>query len=178
MGVSASTEIPEIKIPDNIPVLNIGNRQGSTDYIDFITYDEVTSPIMTGVDKFNRRFIVIKAEFEGIDKKFMQTFFQRYTDGDRWISDFRNNFIETVGGMTEDQMLLIQDLLDGEEVVIEEKLLEFTNAISFRLATVFGMSPRMRLDLLVNDFTYRAVKDKFLILINHKFLNFLLILRF
>jgi len=121
MGVSASTEIPEIKIPDNIPVLNIGNRQGSTDYIDFITYDEVTSPIMTGVDKFNRRFIVIKAEFEGIDKKFMQTFFQRYTDGDRWISDFRNNFIETVGGMTEDQMLLIQDLLDREEVVIEEK---------------------------------------------------------
>ena len=121
MGVSASTEIPDIKIPDNIPVLNIGNRQGSTDYIDFITDDEVTSPIMTGVDMFNRRFIVIKAEIEGINRKFMQTFFQRYTNGDMWISDFRNNFIETVGGLTEDQILLIQDLLDGEEVVIEEK---------------------------------------------------------
>ena len=46
-----------------------------------------------------------------------------------------------------------------EKVTIEKALMEHSNAISFRLATVFGMSPRMRLDLLVNDFTHRAVKD-------------------
>ena len=46
-----------------------------------------------------------------------------------------------------------------EKVTIEKALMEHPNAISFRLATVFGMSPRMRLDLLVNDFTHRAVKD-------------------
>ncbi len=56
-----------------------------------------------------------------------------------------------------------------DKVEVEKKLMEHPNAISFRLATVFGMSPRMRLDLLVNDFTYRAVKDKFVILFEGHF---------
>ena len=56
-----------------------------------------------------------------------------------------------------------------DKVEVEKKLLAQGNAISFRLATVFGMSPRMRLDLLVNDFTYRAVKDKFIVLFESSF---------
>jgi nucleoside-diphosphate-sugar epimerase len=51
-----------------------------------------------------------------------------------------------------------------EKVGIEKELMQRENAISFRLATVFGMSPRMRIDLLVNDFTYRAVNDRFVVL--------------
>lgn len=51
-----------------------------------------------------------------------------------------------------------------EKVAIEKELMQRENAISFRLATVFGMSPRMRIDLLVNDFTYRAVNDRFVVL--------------
>jgi len=56
-----------------------------------------------------------------------------------------------------------------EKVEIEKKLMQHPNAISFRLATVFGMSPRMRIDLLVNDFTYRAVNDRFVVLFESHF---------
>jgi len=56
-----------------------------------------------------------------------------------------------------------------EKVGIEKELMQRENAISFRLATVFGMSPRMRIDLLVNDFTYRAVYDRFVVLFESSF---------
>lgn len=55
------------------------------------------------------------------------------------------------------------------KVDIENLLLESGNCITFRLATVMGVSPRMRLDLLVNDFTYRAVNDRFLVLFEPHF---------
>ncbi|OGY99871.1 MAG: hypothetical protein A2945_02665 [Candidatus Liptonbacteria bacterium RIFCSPLOWO2_01_FULL_52_25] len=55
------------------------------------------------------------------------------------------------------------------KVEAEQKLLEAGNAIAFRLATVFGISPRMRLDLLVNDFVYRAVNDGAIILFEPHF---------
>ncbi len=56
-----------------------------------------------------------------------------------------------------------------EKVEIEKSLMQHPNAISFRLATVFGMSPRMRIDLLVNDFTCRAVHDRFVVLFESHF---------
>ena len=56
-----------------------------------------------------------------------------------------------------------------EKVEIEKDLLAHGQAISFRLATVFGMSLKMRIDLLVNDFTYRAVNDRFVVLFESHF---------
>ena len=56
-----------------------------------------------------------------------------------------------------------------EKVAVEKELMQHPNAISFRLATVFGMSPRMRVDLLVNDFTHRAVKDGAVVLFESHF---------
>jgi len=51
----------------------------------------------------------------------------------------------------------------------EKAILDSGNCITLRLATVFGASPRMRLDLLVNDFTYRAVIDRFIVLFEPHF---------
>lgn len=51
----------------------------------------------------------------------------------------------------------------------EKILLDSGKAVTLRLATVFGISPRMRLDLLVNDFTYRAVNDRFIVLFQADF---------
>ncbi len=55
------------------------------------------------------------------------------------------------------------------KVQSEEKLLSSGRAVAFRLATVFGISPRMRLDLLVNDFTFRACQDRCIVLFEEHF---------
>jgi len=70
---------------------------------------------------------------------------------------------------TEDSPLKPLSLYGRTKVEAEEAILERGNSISFRLATVFGCSPRMRLDLLVNDFTYRAVKDRFIVIFEGHF---------
>lgn len=56
-----------------------------------------------------------------------------------------------------------------DKVEVENELMQLPNSVSFRLATVFGMSRRMRLDLLVNDFCYRAVNDRYLVLFEGHF---------
>jgi nucleoside-diphosphate-sugar epimerase len=61
---------------------------------------------------------------------------------------------------TEDSPLRPISLYGKTKVEAELAVLEAGNAVTFRLATVFGMSPRMRIDLLVNDFVYRAVHDR------------------
>ena len=45
----------------------------------------------------------------------------------------------------------------------EERLLESGNAVVYRFATAFGLSPRLRLDLLINDFVFQAVRNRQLI---------------
>ncbi len=49
-------------------------------------------------------------------------------------------------------------LYGKDKKIAEDILMDRENSTVFRLATVFGTSPRMRVDLLVNDFTYKAVK--------------------
>lgn len=70
---------------------------------------------------------------------------------------------------TEDSPLNPISLYGRTKVEAEAAVLDRGNAISLRLATVFGMAPRMRTDLLVNEFVYRAVKDRVVVLFEADF---------
>ena len=70
---------------------------------------------------------------------------------------------------TEDTPLEPISLYGRTKVQAEIELLETPNTLTLRLATVFGMSPRMRLDLLVNHFVYAAVTDGYLIIFEKDF---------
>lgn len=70
---------------------------------------------------------------------------------------------------TEESPLRPVSLYGRLKVEAEAAVLDAPNTIALRLATVFGPSPRMRLDLLVNDFTYRAVTDGFVVLFEGHF---------
>ena len=61
---------------------------------------------------------------------------------------------------TEETPLHPISLYGTTKVEAERSVLDRGNSIALRLATVFGMSPKMRIDLLVNDFVYRAVTDR------------------
>lgn len=70
---------------------------------------------------------------------------------------------------TEETPLRPISLYGRLKVDAENAILNSGNAITLRLATAFGVSPRMRLDLLVNDFVYRAVYDRFVVLFEAHF---------
>ncbi len=78
---------------------------------------------------------------------------------------------------TEESPLRPVSLYGRLKVAIEKQLLLSQQAVCFRLATVFGLSPRMRLDLLVNDFTHRACRDRAIVLFEeHAKRNFIHVL--
>ena len=98
--------------------------------------------------------------FSQIDKSqqiVMPTTNSAYGSGDA------NNFC------TEKTPLKPISLYAQDKVFVEKVLMQKENATSFRLATVFGIAQRMRLDLLVNNFVHRAITDKFIILFEGHF---------
>jgi nucleoside-diphosphate-sugar epimerase len=70
---------------------------------------------------------------------------------------------------TEETPLRPLSLYGRTKVEAEKTILDAGNAVCFRLATVFGASPRMRVDLLVNDFVYRAVRDRVVVIFEGHF---------
>lgn len=109
------------------PQIETDSRIGETGYIDFLTLDEVTKPVMTGLDCLSRPFIVIKMDVldkDGhIKTQLMETFFQRYTDNPNlWMGCGHATplLISTVGGMTPCQFNLVNNLLDSISVEMSD----------------------------------------------------------
>ena len=109
-------------------ILDIGNREGITDYIDFINENEITHNLMKGVDVCNRKFIVMKVGImdpeTGKLKRFQQVFFQRYSgDYYHWMSARiigQFEFMHSYGGMREEQYKMLNDLVNGKTLIIED----------------------------------------------------------
>jgi len=111
-----------------LPYLNLCNRCGHTNYIDFIRWDEVTEPAMYGVDSFKREFVVIKfiinKNSKDNKKKCMQTFFRIYSGSNLWVGcgPINSELLWTGGGMRSEDFIFLDDILNGKTVEIEENL--------------------------------------------------------
>jgi nucleoside-diphosphate-sugar epimerase len=113
---------------------------------------------IVGADTTNKEAIFMMLDKVSKEQKIiMPTTNSAYGSGDE------NNFC------TEESPLNPISKYAIDKVKVEEVLMQRENSISYRLATVFGMSPRMRTDLLVNDLTYRAVNDGYVIIFEGHF---------
>lgn len=63
-----------------LPILDLGKKVGHTDYIDFVRVDDVSAPIMRGVDVYRRPFVTIRVIDRETNKMGVHTLFRRYTD--------------------------------------------------------------------------------------------------
>jgi hypothetical protein len=114
---------------DRVPnIFDLGGRRGVTDYIDFLRDDEILKNMMMGIDLYGRKFLTMK--IGGIDLDTMnffkcgQVFFERYTDSPYIVSgEFVDMapFIATYGGTRPAQYQLINDLVDGKLVKVNEE---------------------------------------------------------
>jgi hypothetical protein len=111
------------RVPDTF---DLNDRMGTTDYIDFLTQDEVPKNVMKGEDCYGRKFLTMKIGGINLDNmKFFRTgqvFFERYTNQPYIASaDFEGMFIHTTGGTNPSQYQLINDLVDGKFVKVKEE---------------------------------------------------------
>lgn len=82
-----------------------------------------------------------------------------------------SNYGRVEGVCTEESPLNPLSLYGTTKTEGERYIMENSNAIAYRFATAFGLSPRLRLDLLVNDFTYKALKDRYIVVYESHFMR-------
>ncbi len=82
-----------------------------------------------------------------------------------------SNYGKVIEVCTEETPLHPLSLYGQTKTLAESMLLNECSTIAFRFATAFGLSPRLRLDLLVNDFTYRAISQQYLVVYESHFMR-------
>jgi nucleoside-diphosphate-sugar epimerase len=104
-------------------------------------------------------------------------------DGTRNVIDVTSNNQLIIYGSTGSNYGSVEDICTEEsplnplslygqtKTLAERMILENRNSIAWRFATAFGVSARLRLDLLVNDFTYKAVKEGYLVIYEKQFMR-------
>ena len=120
----ASTQFSQFIDTLDVPILDIGDKRGYTDYIDFIEITDVSAPVMKGIDCFSRPFLVLKMKGKsdrGDEIDLFQTFFQRYTgDIGLWMGAGSSNheLFNTCGGMNSKHFTAIKEIIEGKTVDI------------------------------------------------------------
>jgi len=87
------------------------------------------------------------------------------------IPNTNSQYGSSIEIITEDSPFKPLSLYAETKCDAEKAILDSGNGIALRLATVFGMSYRMRMDLLVNDFVYKALTDSYLVLFESHFIR-------
>lgn len=82
-----------------------------------------------------------------------------------------SNYGEVLGVCTEETPLNPLSIYGRTKTLAESKVMERPNSTAFRFATAFGLAPRLRLDLLVNDLTYKAYKEGYAVIYESHFLR-------
>lgn len=80
-----------------------------------------------------------------------------------------SNYGEVVGVCDEDTPLNPLSLYGETKTLSETLVMERPNTVALRFATAFGLSPRLRLDLMINDFTYQALVNRYLLVYERHF---------
>ena len=82
-----------------------------------------------------------------------------------------SNYGEVIGLCTEETPLNPLSIYGRTKTEAEQIVMSRDNSTAFRFATAFGISPRMRLDLLVNDLTYKAITEGYAVIYESHFLR-------
>jgi nucleoside-diphosphate-sugar epimerase len=161
-------------------LLHLGHKEN----FNFIYADCRDKSVMTGLIK-DQDVIIPLAAIVGAAACDFNRFATKSTNIDaiKMLSEIRSNsqyivYPTTNSGYgtktgdvycTEETILEPISLYGKTKVEAENHILSLENTTTLRLATVFGLSPRLRLDLLVNDFTYTALKDGYIIIYEKDF---------